>query len=312
RVCTAAFAFRNGEGGVAMRGPWYLLAALGLLAGLGCLSTLPEQVPTTWKSWRWPQEDLVAVEAAILRLPSTDPFANRGLWREVDELVLPLEKRLSLEANGFRTGIISGNVPADLQRLLTDKNACITSRRVAVRPGRSYFLAVAQQDRDLNVQVVEQGEAISQEFEQARCGLSLRLESDEETTRISCEPCVRHGRPLRLLRPTEDRSDWDLQSSRPEKCYPSLAWDLKITSAEYGVVGCLVEREHSLGYHSLVEAVPGATFQHLIVFRRVPRLMESSTALTRTAPRSSGNEPPPLAQQSVTPPRLPLTRGQSP
>jgi hypothetical protein len=295
-----------------MRGLGYLLAAVGLLTSLGCLSTLPEQVPATWKSWSWPAEDLVAVEAAVVRLPLQDPFATRALWREVDELVLPLDKRLALEANGLRTGIISGNVSADLQCLLTSKEACVACRRVAVRPGRAYFLAVIPQDRDLTLHLVEQGEAIEQKFEQAQCGFLLRLNSDDDFTHIQCEPCVRHGRPLRMLQPTEDRSDWDLQSARPQKSFAALAWELKISSAEYGIVGCLTDREQSLGYHSLVERVDGSAFQHLVIFRRVPRLGEASASLMRTPNRSPIKEPPPLAQQTASPPRLPLTRGQSP
>lgn len=295
-----------------MRGLGYLLAAVGLLTGLGCLSTLPEQVPMTWKAWSWPAEDLVAVEAAVVRLSLHDPFATRALWREVDELVLPLDKRLALESNGLRTGIISGNVSADLQRLLTSKEACIACRRVAVRPGRDYFLAVIPQDRDFTLHLVEQGEVVEQKFEQAQCGFLLRLSSDDDLTQIQCEPCVRHGRPVRLLRPSEDRSDWDLQSARPQKCFAALTWELKITSAEYGVVGCLTEREQSFGYHCLVELVDGTPVQHLIVFRRVPQIGEASASLMRTPNRSPVKEPPPLAQQTASPPRLPLTRGQSP
>ncbi len=295
-----------------MRGLGYLLAAVGLLTGLGCLSTLPDQIPATWKSWSWPAEDLVAVEAAVVRLPLQDSFANRTLWREVDELVLPLDKRLALEANGLRTGIVSGNVSADLQRLLTGKESCVACRRVAVRPGGAYFLAVIQQQRDLTLHLVEQGEVVEQQFEQAQCGFLWRLSSDDDFTQVQCEPCVRHGRPVRLLQPTEDGSDWDLQSARPQKGFAALAWELKISSAEYGVVGCLAEREQSFGYHSLVELADGAAFQHLVIFRRVPRIGEASASLMRPPSRSPLKEPPPLAQQTASPPRLPLTRGQSP
>lgn len=288
------------------------LFAVCLAVLVGCANDLPNQVPAGLRSFRWMQEDLLAVELAVIRLPLGDDFATRDLWREVDELVLPLEKRLTLEANGFRVGVISGNVPAELQRLLTNKDTCIRSRRLAVRPGHARFVALVQPRDVLNLQTIEGGETAEHSFEQAVPGFQLRLENEEEITRIGCQPCVQHGQAQRLLQPTDDLSDWELQGKRPEQLFSTLAWELKLSPTEYAVVGCAADRPQSLGYACLVETHKDGAYQHLIVFRSVPRPSEPSTVLLRPNSKPATKEPPPLAQQSVVRPRLPLSRGQSP
>ena len=47
-----------------------------------------------------------------------DANANTTLWEQVDEQAIPSEVRLQLARNGFRAGLIGGQIPAGLSRLL--------------------------------------------------------------------------------------------------------------------------------------------------------------------------------------------------
>jgi hypothetical protein len=294
---------------------------LGLLLTTlaGCANSLPEQ--TTALMPRWPtapattEADTLQIEIALIRQPLSEPYINKEIWREVDELKLPLERRLMLEANGYRAGIISGNVPGDLQKLLTSKKTCVRSRRITLRNGNEHFLELAPGERQLVLHVVEQGDHLVQDFADAVCGLALQLELDDSGgMRVKCEPRVRHGQALRLMKPAEDRSGWTLRSGKPEEKYPSLAWELTLSTTEYGIVGGLLDREQSLGYQSFVQGTEAEAHQFLLVLRTVPPQLEAATAVLNAGNKPASKEPPPLAQQSVLQPKLPPSspRGQSP
>jgi len=288
---------------------------LWLMALAGCATSLPEQTTALMPRWTSLESDSLQIEIGLLRQPVGEPYFNTEIWREVDELVLSLERRLTLEANGFRVGVISGNVPADLQQLLTNRKTCIASRRISLRPGHEHFLPLAPGEKDLVLQVVERGDTIAQDFAKAVCGLMLRFELAEDGEMVvKCEPCVRHGVEQRMVKPASDLSDWTMRSGRPEERYPGLAWEFSLSATEYGIVGGLLDRPQSLGYSSMTGDKDGESYQYLLVIRTVRPQVDSASALLQGADRQTGAEPPPLALQSIARPKRPpvSTRGQSP
>ena len=62
--------------------------------------------------------DSVAVEIRWVRFPEGDLLVNDTAWLEIDETQIPLEVRRELAANGFRVGIISGDLPEAMSRTL--------------------------------------------------------------------------------------------------------------------------------------------------------------------------------------------------
>ena len=60
----------------------------------------------------------MAVEIRWVRFPEGDPLVNDTAWLEIDETQIPLEVRRELAANGFRVGIISGDLPEAMSRSL--------------------------------------------------------------------------------------------------------------------------------------------------------------------------------------------------
>jgi hypothetical protein len=327
--------------------------ALGLLLLLaaGCASPAQESAPGKMMSrfrslWGGLGPDAIQLELALVQRPLDDPYVSRDVWREVDEQVLPLDRRPTLEANGLRVGTISGTVPSGLQKLLTgQRHTCIqghtweisgsendgnaplcpycqlrsmskenfvTARRKGVRPNEPFFLPLGP-EKPLKLSVTEDGAVVPIECESAQAGLQIHLcLTDAGDVQVRCEPRIQHGSHLRIPQPSADKDGWSFLSGRAEHQFPKLACEICLEPNEYLVIGAWNDRRDTLGQRCFCDFEAGK--QTLLVVRTArpqsdPR--QQAVASKETKP-SSG--PLPLALQSIMPKKPPqpqLSRGQS-
>ncbi len=135
-----------------VRSIWYLL--LALLGSAGCAS-FSETVPST--SWlkrprlgRGLDERIVLLEVAILERPIGDPYINKELWQNTDEMIVDLDRKAAVEDNGFRVGQIVGMTPGKLQDLLKSKRYCGNPWRRLLPSGNTASLYLARPGRAVN------------------------------------------------------------------------------------------------------------------------------------------------------------------
>jgi hypothetical protein len=62
--------------------------------------------------------DSVAIEMLWVRFPDDDPQLNDEAWLAIDETAIAADVRRELAANGFRVGVISGDLPDAMARAL--------------------------------------------------------------------------------------------------------------------------------------------------------------------------------------------------
>ncbi len=65
-------------------------------------------------------EDGVQLEVISVHFSQHDDELNGSIWKEIDEQQLPLTVRRRLADNGFRVGMVSGQLPSALMRLLAE------------------------------------------------------------------------------------------------------------------------------------------------------------------------------------------------
>lgn len=65
-----------------------------------------------------PSPDSVAMNIVWARFPANDPVLDESAWREIDETQIDPYVRSELLANGIRAGVISGSIPAAIDRVL--------------------------------------------------------------------------------------------------------------------------------------------------------------------------------------------------
>ena len=100
----------------------FALMCLPLLFGLGCANDDarrgPEWLQRMQSFWTDVRPDAMQMEFFYVRRSIGDPYLCDGLWHDLDENCVPLEKRPLLAANGLRVGMVGGTVPTRLQHWL--------------------------------------------------------------------------------------------------------------------------------------------------------------------------------------------------
>jgi len=286
---------------------------LGLLAGLlaGCAGGPTPRANSWFERFHAAQaaadSDVVQLDLALLERPVGDPYVNGELWSYLDEQVIPIERKLALEENGFRLGEVGGVTPAELQSMLTSKRSNPAPRRQMLHAGNSTSLPLgplAARCR-FHVQQGDQVERVS--LEQAEYTFDVRASLTEDgKTRLRFTPQIPYGERVLTPEASVDGSGLVLQQERPKKSYSSMAWEVTLAPNHYVVIGARIEHPDSLGYQYFVRRDEPAPVQRLLVIRTARGVSDAlpELAADQAEENPSGRRMPALALQAAwtTPP----------
>lgn len=287
---------------LAMRGWPILMLMFCLLHGAGC-AVFPDGGQATASFLRRPNsqsidDQVVQLDVAILEKPLGDHFLNQDLWQNTDEMVVALDRKGTLEDNGFRVGKVVGMTPGKLLDLLKSERYCSNPTRRFVPTGHNapQFLSPIWPRTEI---VVQQGAQTHVEaFDQARFCLDVKATlTDDNKTRLSFTPKVENGEMTLPFEPVPEQSAWTLRVERPCKTYPDLSWDVVLAPGEYVVIGPMLEKEKSLGYRSFVQD-GGKQVQRLLVLRTSRATKGIDTGEPTLENLARGQTTPCLAQQA--------------
>lgn len=238
-----------------------VLIALGCAALAGCLSGSKEH--TIARSHGTPLagvvgDDVIYLDVAVIERPLGDAFVNRELWNEADEEVIrvegepvvSLERKTTLEKNGFRVGQVGGMLPSKLQDLLMSQRSCQT-RRIQLHAGHATILACGSPWPKCHCRLVHDDRTAPLELDKVQCELEVEPSlADEGRIRLRVTPRLKHGDLKSAFLPVRDADGqlhWDRQEHQAEEVYPWLSWTLTLVSNEYVVLGALLDQGESLG-----------------------------------------------------------------
>jgi len=228
--------------------------------------------------------DSVVLEMFFVRFPFADPVVNGRLWEEVDEQHFLPELRRKLTNNGFRIGLVGGQVPAGLARLLelTEKppppggaietdlaelqsEPKVMRRRLQIRAGhRSEIVASGTYDQ-LPVLICEPGELCGQTYSQAQGLLAVRAFPQQDgRVRVEMVPELHHDQPRQ--RWVGKQGMLRLEAGRPRRVFDQMGISATLAPGAMLVLGSLPNRPGSLGHYFLTED-NGQLQQKLLVVR---------------------------------------------
>ena len=251
--------------------------ALAAVSG-GCLPRQPVRPPGGWLDRATGRTTPataggLALATAVLDVPAPDDYLSRDLWVSAAAAnPLRADQTTLLELNGLRVRVVSGLVPAPLQRLLDADDTAVGRTARSAPPGRPKVVpvngplpAVAFAVRaDLTADPVPATRAA------AECGLSITPRpADGGRVLLRCEPQVQHGDRQRWFRPLADGSGFAGQDARPLDAYPSLAWDVVLGPADLLIVGPTPDPTGTLGGAFFRAAAGDQVRQRVLVVRAV-------------------------------------------
>jgi hypothetical protein len=220
----------------------------------------------------------------FIRFPFGDSAVNNDLWHEIDEQQFPLELRERLGKNGFRVGMINGQMPTKLAELLalSDKPVShantgeikagdaeveprVVCRHLPLRAAQRSEVVVSNVYAELPVLMNRSGQISGQTFNQAQGMLAAKvLPQSDGRVRVELTPEVHHGEPRQ--RWTSANGVLQLEPGRPRESYDDLKLSADMRPGTMMVLSGLPDRSGSLGHYFFTE-MHGNLEQKLLIVR---------------------------------------------
>jgi hypothetical protein len=247
-----------------------ILLLLALATLCGCTTPLHQGKSPLQPAQMSP--DSVALDMFFVRFPFGDPTINEKLWGEIDEQQLAPDLRERLARNGFRVGMICGQMPIELSKLmkLSDKPApmgelagtqaasleaepTVSQRHLQIRAGEPATIVASGIYPELPVLVWRSGRLSGQTWGQAQGIFAVKsLPQPDGRVRLELVPELHHDQPR--VRYTGNQGVWRLDTSRPKEVYNDMAIAADLPSGAMLVLSSLPNRPGSLGHHFFTDA----------------------------------------------------------
>jgi hypothetical protein len=234
--------------------------------------------------------DSVVMEIRFVEFPFGQADLNAPLWAEIDEQQFSPELRKRLDANGFRAGVIGGQIPLALERMLAppnelkdppaDPNAVDLRKKPAVHGslkqwkfGDPFRVIVAGEKERLPQLTVlvrnDQGDVHGETFSTVQGYFEGRVFAEPDGgARFELTPQVEHGEARQQFVQNRD-GVYEYGFLPPHETYQQLAVHVKLLPGQTLVLGGRPERPGSLGYQYFTEEISGNRTQKLVLIRLV-------------------------------------------
>jgi hypothetical protein len=215
--------------------------------------------------------DSVVLEMFFVRFPFGDPTANEKLWEEVDEQQFAPQLRQRLAQNGFRVGLISGQMPNELAQLLqlegkpaldrhmedAKVNDLATEPRVVrrhlqLRAGQRSEIIASSVYGQLPVLMSEAGQLSGQTYNQAQGLFGLKwFPRPDGRIHVELVPELHHDQPR--PRWVDGQGVMRLEQGRPSKKFNEMMLATDLAPGAMLVLSSLPNRRGSLGHYFFTE-----------------------------------------------------------
>lgn len=232
----------------------------------------------------------VVLEVLFVRFPLGDPGGNLTLWDEVDEQQLPAELRRRLAENGFRAGVVSGQIPFSLAKLLdlkdqpaeesaTSKVAIgslqepprVERRHLPLRTGARGEVHASGVYEQIPVLFRGDGDVCGECYCQAQGVISVHaFPENDGRVRVELLPELHHGQPRQGWVVDQgwvgDPGVFRPEMGRPRKAFEDLLIEANLAPGDMLLLSSLPNRPGSLGHHFLTE-IGDQSDQKLLIVR---------------------------------------------
>jgi hypothetical protein len=278
-----------------------IVLLLALLALAGCTTPLQKGKSPLQPAQMSP--DSVALDIFFVRFPFGDPAVDEKLWNQIDEQQFAPELRERLARNGFRVGLISGQIPAELSKLmaLSDKPAPtggleagqvanleaqprVVGRHLQIRAGNPSVINASNVYPELPVLVSKSGQVSGRTFNLAQGVFEAKtFPQPDGRVRLELVPELQHdqARP----RWVGNQGVLKLETDRPKEVYDDMTIAADLPSGSMLILSSLANRPGSLGHYFFTEG-DGRIEQKLLIVR-LSQTQQDGLFLSSDQPKSA-------------------------
>lgn len=234
-----------------------------------------------------PSPDSVAVEIVWARFPSGDQQLNNAIWKDVDETPIGPEVAHELARNGFRAGVIGGQLPPALANVLRSSGSrsegaagknmetpadlmvdpVVRTRVVRARRGRRVEIVASDRYATLPLLTGNSGELGGRTYQDGQAIYALEVDPQPDRMAIvQLTPELHYG-VERLQWSQSDEGFLRQSPMRNHEVFDRLRLKVKLAAGEMLVLMNLPELGSRLGqYFHTVDSADGKQ-QKLILIR---------------------------------------------
>jgi hypothetical protein len=229
--------------------------------------------------------DSVALDAFFVKFPFGEVEPNGALWADVDEMNLPAEVRQRLACNGFRVGLVGGQVPASLARLLElkDKPAprCrslenqivdleheprVVRRHMELRAGVWTPMIASDVQEEMPVLLCFPTGVEGESFRSAQAVLAIKVAAERDgRVRVRLVPEIHHGESK--LRYVSTQGALRIQPGQAKRAFEDMTMEAVLAPGHILVLSTVLHRPSTLGHRFFTENTDGHVEQKLLVLR---------------------------------------------
>jgi hypothetical protein len=261
------------------------LLVLPLLVTVGACSVLePTEGESPLEKVSMPPQSC-ALDIFFVRYRLGDEEANVDLWNQVDEQQLANDVRRELTRNGFRVGVLGGQMPTALARLLELEGKPVASgpcqqvslealesaprvvrHHVQVRPGRPRQIVAAGIQEEFPVILATEEGVCGRSYHNAQPLLTLTAFPEPDgRTRLELVPELHHGDYVQ--RYAGHQYAFRIEGTRPRRVFEETAFCASLNAGDMLLIGGLANRPGSLGNRFFTHEISGRKEQKLLIIR---------------------------------------------
>ncbi len=227
----------------------------------------------------------VALDVFFVRFPFGELEPNGALWADVDEMHLPAEVRQRLARNGFRVGLVGGQVPTSLSKLLElkDKPAprCrslenrivdleheprVVRRHMELRAGVRTEVIASDVQEETPVLLCGSTGVEGESFRSAQAVLAIKAYPERDgRVRVKLVPEIHHGESK--LRYVGMQGALRIEPGRAKRAFEEMTIEALLAPGQILLVSTLLDRPSTLGHRFFAENADGHVEQKLLVLR---------------------------------------------
>jgi hypothetical protein len=274
-----------------------LLSIVAMAIVAGCAQVVHKK-PTSPLAKPGMSPDSVVLEFYFVRFPFDNPEINGATWDEIDEQPFEARLRKQLAESGFRVGLIQGELPSELQKLIVgeakaevanepaaeldeqqpagtiqpqvvtlDEESSARKRTQQLRAGqRSEILASGIYD-SLPLIELDQGELRGKPYPKGQGLLAVKsFPQGDGRVKIDVLPELHYGEQ-KVNYVGDQMGMLRIDTGRSKKVFEQLAMSATLSPGEMIVLGSLPERRGSLGHYFFTEPTGGKLDQKLLIIR---------------------------------------------
>jgi hypothetical protein len=245
----------------------YLAPALAMTALAGCnlsrsdLKNKADGVtPTVYNSnsdrpGRVFEPKYCKLDTAIVSRPVGEHVVDASVWEVADQQSIPTEARQILESNGIRIGIITGNLPSEINEAFKPAPPLVETQwvHIAIPEGERTPIVVGSKTESAALLLNHRGKVDGRDYQDAEGRIIVSpSHSGSKSVSIRLVPEIHHGESRRTIAPLQANGlfapqEFSIKDGQKEDVLREMTVNVELLPGQTLVLGCRHQQTRSLG-----------------------------------------------------------------